>query len=66
MGRFRETVVNGGIFSRFIKRSLDVVSCGCVLAVPAIPMAVAAVKIKTEPEGPCHIWHRHAVSHKIR
>jgi hypothetical protein len=45
-------VVNGGLFYRFIKRSFDVVSCGCALIVLAIPMAVIAVKIKTESEGP--------------
>ena len=45
-------VVNGGLFYRFIKRSFDVVSCGCALIVLAIPMAVIAVKIKSESEGP--------------
>ncbi len=45
-------VVNGGFFYRFIKRSFDVVSCGCALIVLAIPMAVIAVKIKSESEGP--------------
>lgn len=47
-----EPVVNGGLFYRFIKRSFDVVSCGCALILLAIPMAVIAVKIKTESEGP--------------
>ena len=47
-----EPFVNGGLFYRFIKRSFDVVSCGCALVVLAIPMAVIAVKIKTESEGP--------------
>lgn len=45
-------VVNGGFFYRFIKRSFDVISCGCALVLLAIPMAVIAVKIKTESEGP--------------
>ena len=45
-------VVNGGLFYRFIKRSFDIVSCGCALILLAIPMAVIAVKIKTESEGP--------------
>ncbi|MFR7797102.1 MAG: sugar transferase, partial [Collinsella sp.] len=30
----------------------DVVSCGCALILLAIPMAVIAVKIKSESEGP--------------
>lgn len=45
-------VVNGGLLYRFIKRSFDVVSCGCALIVLAVPMAVIAVKIKAESEGP--------------
>lgn len=45
-------VVNGGLFYRFIKRFFDVVSCGCALILLAIPMAVIAVKIKSESEGP--------------
>lgn len=47
-----EPVVNGGFFYRFIKRSFDVVSCGCALIILAIPMAFIAVKIKSESEGP--------------
>lgn len=45
-------VVNGGLLYRFIKRFFDVVSCGCALILLAIPMAVIAVKIKSESEGP--------------
>lgn len=47
-----EPVVNGGFFYRFIKRFFDVVSCGCALIILAIPMAVIAIKIKSESEGP--------------
>ena len=47
-----QPVVNGGLFYRFIKRSFDVVSCGCALIILAIPMAAIAVKIKSESEGP--------------
>ena len=47
-----EPFVNGGLFYRFIKRSFDVVSCGCALIILAIPMAVIAIKIKGESEGP--------------
>lgn len=47
-----EPVVNGGFFYRFIKRSFDVLSCGCALIILAIPMAVIAIKIKSESEGP--------------
>lgn len=46
-----EPVVNGGFFYRFIKRFFDVVSCGCALIILAIPMAVIAIKIKSESEG---------------
>lgn len=42
-----EPVVNGGFFYRFIKRSFDVISCGCALVILAIPMVVIAIKIKT-------------------
>ena len=45
-------IVNGGLFYRFIKRSFDVLSCGCALIILAIPMVVIAVKIKSESEGP--------------
>ena len=44
--------VHGGLGYRFVKRTFDIVSCGCALIVLAIPMAVIAVKIKSESEGP--------------
>lgn len=47
-----EPFVNGGIAYRFVKRSFDIVSCGLALVILAIPMAVIAIKIKTESEGP--------------
>ena len=47
-----EPVVSGGFFYRLIKRSFDVVSCGCALIILAIPMSVIAVNIKSESEGP--------------
>ena len=44
--------VNGGFGYRFIKRTFDVVSCGCALVILAIPMTAIAIKIKSESEGP--------------
>lgn len=47
-----EPNVAGGLGYRFIKRFFDIVSCGIVLILLAIPMAVIAIKIKSESEGP--------------
>ena len=47
-----EPIVAGGMGYRFIKRAFDIVSCGCALVVLAIPMAVIALKIKSESPGP--------------
>ena len=47
-----EPVVAGGLGYRFVKRTFDVVACGCALVVLTIPMAVIAVKIKRESPGP--------------
>ena len=44
--------VAGGPVYRFAKRAFDVVSCGAALIVLAIPMAIIAVKIKSESSGP--------------
>lgn len=44
--------VSGGIIYRAVKRCFDIVSCGAALIVCAIPMAIIAVKIKCESEGP--------------
>lgn len=44
--------VAGGPVYRFVKRAFDVVSCGAALIVLAIPMAIIAVKIKSESSGP--------------
>lgn len=46
------TKVSGGLFYRAIKRAFDIVSCSCALVLCAIPMAVIAMKIKQESEGP--------------
>ena len=46
------TKVSGGLFYRAIKRVFDIVSCSCALVLCAIPMAVIAMKIKQESEGP--------------
>lgn len=47
-----EPVVGGSVAYRFAKRTFDVVSCGAALVVLAIPMAVIALKIKSESPGP--------------
>lgn len=44
--------ISGGQFYRFIKRSFDIVSCSMALLISAIPMAVIAIKIKCESDGP--------------
>lgn len=48
----QEPVVGGGLGYRFVKRTFDIVACGCALIVLAIPMLVIAVKIKRESPGP--------------
>lgn len=47
-----EPTVAGSLAYCFIKRAFDLVSCSLALIVLAIPMAVIAVKIKTESPGP--------------
>lgn len=47
-----EPVVGGSVAYRFAKRAFDVVSCGVALVVLAIPMAVIALRIKSESPGP--------------
>lgn len=47
-----EPKVAGGIVYRFVKRTFDIVSCGCALIILAIPMGVIALKIKSESPGP--------------
>lgn len=47
-----EPVVAGGPAYRFAKRAFDVVACGAALAVLAVPMALIALKIKSESPGP--------------
>lgn len=47
-----EPTVAGGIGYRFIKRTFDVCSTGLALIALAIPMAVIAIKIKSESPGP--------------
>ncbi len=46
------TKISGSLFYRAIKRTFDIVSCSSALVLCAIPMAVIAVKIKQESEGP--------------
>lgn len=47
-----EPTVAGSIGYRFFKRAFDVCSTGLALIVLAIPMAVIAIKIKSESPGP--------------
>ena len=49
---FEEPELVGGLGYRFVKRAFDVCSCGAALIVLAIPMAVVALKIKSESPGP--------------
>lgn len=44
--------ISGGLPYRFIKRSFDIISCSIALLICAIPMAVIAIKIKCESDGP--------------
>ena len=48
----RVSKVSGGFVYKFIKRAFEVVLCSAALLICAIPMAVIAVKIKCESEGP--------------
>ena len=47
-----EPTVSGSIGYRFIKRAFDICSTGLALIVLAVPMAVIAIKIKSESPGP--------------
>ena len=47
-----EPKVAGGVVYRFVKRAFDILSCAAALVVCAIPMAIIAVKIKSESPGP--------------
>ena len=47
-----EPNIAGGLCYRFVKRTFDIVSCGCALIVLAIPMIAIVIKIKTESPGP--------------
>ena len=47
-----EPTIAGGIGYLFVKRTFDIVSCGCALILLAIPMGVIALKIKSESPGP--------------
>ena len=46
------TRIGGGSFYRIVKRLFDVASCSLALVVLAIPMAVIAIRIKSESSGP--------------
>ena len=46
-----EPKVAGGVVYRFVKRSFDILSCAAALVVCASPMAIIAVKIKSESPG---------------
>lgn len=48
----RVSRIAGGLGYRFVKRAFDVVSCGVALIILAIPMAIIAIKIKSESAGP--------------
>ncbi len=44
--------VAGGFAYRFVKRAFDVCACGAALAVLALPMLIAAARIRSESPGP--------------
>lgn len=44
--------VSGGIFYKVVKRCFDILSCSMALIICAIPIAIIAIKIKHESEGP--------------
>ncbi|WP_143786084.1 hypothetical protein [Olsenella sp. An290] len=44
--------VSGSLGYRFVKRAFDLCSCSVALVLMAIPMAIIAIKIKGESEGP--------------
>ena len=44
--------VSGSLGYRFVKRAFDLCSCSVTLVIMAIPMAIIAIKIKGESEGP--------------
>lgn len=47
-----EPKVAGSLGYRFVKRAFDIVSCSAALIILAIPMAIVALKIKSESPGP--------------
>lgn len=47
-----EPVVNGGFFYRLIKRSFDVVSCGCALIILAIRWLSLPSRLSPSPKAP--------------
>lgn len=47
-----EPTVAGSLAYCFAKRAFDLISCSLALVVLAIPMAIIAIKIKTESPGP--------------
>ncbi len=59
----RVSKVSGGLFYRFAKRAFDVVACSMALIVCALPMAVIAIKIKQESEGPVFYAQRRVGKH---
>lgn len=44
--------IAGGLGYRFVKRAFDICACSVALVILAIPMAVIAVRIKRESQGP--------------
>lgn len=59
----RISKVSGGLFYRFTKRAFDVVACSVALIVCALPIAVIAIKIKRESEGPVFYAQRRVGKH---
>lgn len=52
------------MYRRYIKRLLDIVLSGCGILVFALPMAVIALAVKLDSEGPVLFWQKRIGAHK--
>ena len=52
------------MYRKYIKRLLDIVLSGCGILVFALPMAVIALAVKLDSEGPVLFWQKRIGAHK--
>ena len=52
------------MYRRYIKRLIDIILSFCGLAVLAVPMAVLAVIVKLDSQGPVLFWQKRVGIHK--